>query len=115
MNNEKKDMAVSGNNNMQYEWMREEVNEFYEAIHLQNQEEIRDEAIGLIRTVQQFNQSLRVLAMWKKVKKDVTLVFPTRKIFLETFSKWHAKKLAKKQAIGVIADDLINVAGLHWK
>ena len=95
MTNEKKNLAVSGNKNMQYEWMKEEVNEFYEAIHLQNLEEIRDEAIGLIRTVQQFNQSLRVLAMWKKVKKDVASVVPTRKIFLETFSKWHEKKLAK--------------------
>ncbi len=100
MTNEKKNLAVSGNKNMQYEWMKEEVNEFYEAIHLQNLEEIRDEAIGLIRTVQQFNQSLRVLAMWKKVKKDVASVFPTRKIFLETFSKRHEKKLSKnKQSV----------------
>lgn len=34
--------------------MKEEVNEFYEAVHLQNIEEMRDEAVGLIRT---FNNS----------------------------------------------------------
>ena len=34
MTNEKKDLAVAGNKNAQYEWMVEEVNEFYEAVHL---------------------------------------------------------------------------------
>jgi chorismate mutase len=89
--------------------MVEEVNEFYEAIHLNNMEEIRDEAMGLIRTVQQFKDSKRVVALWKKVRRDVARVFPTRKIFLETFSKWHAKKLAKNQALGVVADDLLRI------
>jgi chorismate mutase len=89
--------------------MVEEVNEFYEAIHLNNMEEIRDEAMGLIRTVQQFKDSKRVVALWKKVRRDVARVFPTRKIFLETFSKWHAKKLAKNQAFGVVADDLLRI------
>jgi len=32
MTNSKKDMAVAGNKVAQYEWMVEEVNEFYEAI-----------------------------------------------------------------------------------
>ena len=102
-------MAVAGNKVAQYEWMVEEVNEFYEAIHLNNMEEIRDEAMGLIRTVQQFKDSKRVVALWKKVRRDVARVFPTRKIFLETFSKWHAKKLAKNQALGVVADDLLRI------
>jgi hypothetical protein len=109
MTNSKKDMAVAGNKVAQYEWMVEEVNEFYEAIHLNNMEEIRDEAMGLIRTVQQFKDSKRVVALWKKVRRDVARVFPTRKIFLETFSKWHAKKLAKNQALGVVADDLLRI------
>ena len=109
MTNSKKDKAVAGNKLAQYEWMVEEVNEFYEAIHLNNVEEIRDEAMGLIRTVQQFRDSKRVVALWKKVKRDVSRVFPTRKIFLETFAKWHAKKLAKNQALGVVADDLLRI------
>jgi hypothetical protein len=109
MTNGKKDKAVAGNKVAQYEWMVEEVNEFYEAIHLNNMEEIRDEAMGLIRTVQQFQDSKRVVSLWKKVKRDVSRVFPTRKIFLETFAKWHAKKLAKNQALGVVADDLLRI------
>jgi chorismate mutase len=109
MTNGKKDKAVAGNKVAQYEWMVEEVNEFYEAIHLNNMEEIRDEAMGLIRTVQQFQDSKRVVSLWKKVKRDVSRVFPSRKIFLETFAKWHAKKLAKNQALGVVADDLLRI------
>jgi len=109
MTNSKKDKAVAGNKVLQYEWMVEEVNEFYEAIHLNDIEEIRDEAMGLIRTVQQFRDSKRVVALWKKVRRDVAQVFPNRNIFLDTFAKWHAKKLAKNQAIGVIADDLLRI------
>jgi hypothetical protein len=109
MTNSKKAKAVAGNKLAQYEWMVEEVNEFYEAVHLNNVEEIRDEAMGLIRTVQQFRDSKRVVALWKKVKRDVARVFPTRKIFLETFAKWHAKKIAKNQALGVVADDLLRI------
>jgi hypothetical protein len=114
MTNEKKVYAVAGNKVFQYEWMKEEVNEFYEAIHLQDIEETRDEAMGLIRTFQQFKGSLRVVALWKKVRRDVLLVFPTRKIFLETFDKWHAKKLKKNQAKDVVSDDLIQVAKMKW-
>jgi hypothetical protein len=114
MNNEKKALAVDGNKVFQYEWMKEEVNEFYEAIHLQDIEETRDEAIGLIRTFQQFHGSKRVVALWKKVRRDVSLVFPTRKIFLDTFAKWHKKKLLKNQAKDVISQDLIKIAKLKW-
>jgi hypothetical protein len=114
MTNEKKSYAVAGNKQFQYEWMKEEVNEFYEAIHLQDIEEIRDEALGLIRTFQQFIGSKRVVALWKKVRKHVLIVFPTRKVFLETFSKWHAKKLLKNQAKDVVSEDLIQIAKLKW-
>ena len=114
MTNEKKAKAVNGDKLIQYEWMKEEVNEFYEAIHLQDVDEIRDEAIGLIRTFQQFQDSKRVVALWKKVRKDVLLVFPTRKTFLETFAKWHHKKLLKNQAKDVVAEDLIRISKLKW-
>lgn len=114
MTNEKKDLAVAGNKNMQYEWMVEEVNEFYEAIHLNDPEEIRDEAMGLIRTVQQFSGSKRVVALWGKVRKDVAVVFSSRAVFNATFKKWHAKKLAKKQALGVVVDDLLQVTRIRW-
>jgi hypothetical protein len=114
MTDAKKTLASNGNKVFQYEWMVEEVNEFYEAVHLGNVAEVQDEAMGLIRTVQQFHESKRVVAMWKKVRKDVAQVFPTRKIFLETFAKWHAKKRAKNQAEGVVAEDLARVARLKW-
>ena len=55
----KKLSAVSGDKNAQYEWIIEEVNEFYEAINKKDNEEI-----GLIRTFQQFNNS-RVKKLWK--------------------------------------------------
>jgi len=114
MTDEKKNLAVNGNKMYQYEWMKEEVNEFYEAVNLGNNEEIRDEAIGLIRTFQQFQHSKRVVTLWKKVRKDVLLVFTTRKIFLDTFTKWHIKKLKKNQAKDVVPEDLINIAKLKW-
>jgi len=114
MTNEKKINAASGNKLCQYEWMREEVNEFYEAIYLQDIAEIRDEAIGLIRTYQHFHDSARVVALWKKVRNDVSSVFPTREIFIETFEKWHAKKLKKNQAKDVVYEDLIKIAKLKW-
>jgi len=114
MTDEKKNLAVNGNKLYQYEWMKEEVNEFYEAVKLANNEEICDEAIGLIRTFQQFQNSKRVVALWKKVRKDVLLVFTTRKIFLETFNKWHIKKLKKNQAKDVVPEDLISIAKLKW-
>jgi hypothetical protein len=114
MTDDKKTNAVLGNKLCQYEWMKEEVNEFYEAVFFQNIEEMCDEAMGLIRTFQQFQDSKRVISLWEKVRNDVVCVFPTRKIFLETFSKWHEKKLKKKQAMDVTAKDLIHIAGLKW-
>ena len=114
MTDAKKTLASNGNKVFQYEWMVEEANEFYEAVHLGNVSEVQDEAMGLIRTVQQFHESKRVVALWKKVRKDVARVFPTRKIFLETFANWHAKKRAKNQAVGVVAEDLARVAHLKW-
>jgi hypothetical protein len=114
MTAEKKTQATNGSKIFQYEWMKEEVNEFYEAIHLEDIEEIRDEAIGLIRTFQQFQHSKRVVSLWKKVRKDVLCVFPTRKIFVEAFGKWHKKKLQKNQAIGVTPEELIHISKLKW-
>ena len=115
MNTEKKTHAVNGNKLFQYEWMKEEVNEFYEAIYLEDIEEIRDEAIGLIRTFQQFQDSRRVVSLWKKVRRDVVDVFPTRGIFVEAFVKWHRKKLQKNQAKGVTPEELIQISKLTWK
>jgi hypothetical protein len=66
----KKKDAVDGNENAQYEWMVEEVNEFYEAVNNKDEKEIKDEAMGLIRTYQQFNID-SVKKLWKKVKKDI--------------------------------------------
>lgn len=114
MTNEKKTHAVNGNKLFQYEWMKEEVNEFYEAIHLEDIEEIRDEAIGLIRTFQQFHDSKRVVSLWKKVRKDVVYVFPTHGIFIEAFGKWHKKKLQKNQANGVTPEELLRISKIKY-
>ncbi len=115
MTSEKKTNASNGNKLFQNEWMKEEVNEFYEAIYLEDVDEIRDEAIGLIRTFQQFQDSKRVVSLWKKVKKDVLRVFPTHQIFIEAFGKWHKKKLQKNQALGVTPEELIQISKLKWK
>jgi hypothetical protein len=67
MTAEKKTHAVNGNKLFQHEWMIEEVNEFYEAIYLEDIDEIRDEAIGLIRTFQQFQDSKRVASLKERM------------------------------------------------
>lgn len=114
MTTEKKAHATNGSKVFQYEWMKEEVNEFYEAIYLEDVEEIRDEAIGLIRTFQQFQDSKRVVSLWKRVRRDVINVFPTRRIFVQAFDKWHKKKIQKGQAADVTSEDLIYISKIKW-
>ena len=109
MTDEKKNKAVNGYKKYQYEWMIEEINEFYEAVSMKNKENFRDEAIGLIRTYQQFMDSKRVCKLWKKVKEDVRKVYPTKSIFLKSFKKWKIKKTKKKQALGVEAEHLLKL------
>ena len=109
MTDEKKNKAVNGYKKYQYEWMIEEINEFYEAVSMKNKVNFRDEAIGLIRTYQQFMDSKRVCKLWKKVKEDVKKVFPTKSIFLKSFKKWKIKKTKKKQALGVEAEHLLKL------
>lgn len=111
MTDDKKKAAVDGDENSQYEWMVEEINEFYEAVNIGDTEEIKDEAMGLIRTFQQFNNS-RVKKLWKKVKKDITDVFDSRKDFTDAFQKWHAKKLKKGQAKDVTEEQLLKISAL---
>lgn len=106
--------AERGCHSCQTEWMREEINEFYEAIALGNRTEIEDEGMGLIRTYQQFQGCSDVVELWEQVRGDVLRVFPSRDTFEAAFDKWHKKKLAKKQAIGVVAQHLIDAAGLVW-
>jgi len=115
MNDTKKMCAAeSGCHACQIEWMREEINEFYEAVSKSNRAEIEDEAMGLIRTYQQFQGCSVVVELWKQVRDDVLAVFSSRAMFEAAFDKWHKKKLAKKQAIGVKVEDLIHEAGLVW-
>ena len=109
MTDKKKNKAVDGYKKYQYEWMIEEINEFYEAVSMKNKVNFRDEAIGLIRTYQQFMDSKRVCKLWKKVKEDVRKVFPTKSIFLKSFKKWKIKKTKKKQALGVEAEHLLKL------
>ncbi len=115
MDDAKKRCAVeSGCHSCQTEWMREEINEFYEAISNEDHHEIEDEAMGLIRTYQQFRDCFGVVELWKQVRNDVLQVFPSRNLFEAAFDKWHKKKLLKNQAIGVVVQDLIDASGFSW-
>lgn len=112
MTKEKKKFANEGKKIYQLEWMKEEINEFYEAIFLQNKKEILDEAIGLIRTAQQFSESKRVIAWWNKVYPDVKKVFSNKREYNKAFKQWKKKKTLKGQAKGVTAESLRDFAGL---
>ena len=112
MTKEKKKFANEGKKIYQLEWMKEEINEFYEAIFLQNKKEILDEAIGLIRTAQQFSESKRVIAWWNKVYPDVKKVFSNKREYNKAFKQWKKKKTMKGQAKGVTAESLRDFAGL---
>lgn len=114
MTKDKKGQAVNGNKNVQNEWMIEEINEFYEAIDIGDWNEVLDEAMGLIRTAQQFSGSEKVMEKWNWVSSDVRKVFVNREIFEDTFNKWHKKKLEKGQAKGVISMDLLEFAGISF-
>ena len=92
MTKKKKKMAVKGVKKYQLEWMKEEINEFYEAIYIKNENEALDEAIGLIRTAQQFSNSKRVINWWNKVSSDVKKVLSNKKNFKKAFKKWKYKK-----------------------
>ena len=115
MTDKKKKMAVMGVKEHQLEWMNEEISECYEAIYLNDKNEILDEGMGLIRTAQQFGGSKRVIAKWLKVRSDVKKVFYSKKVFNEAFRKWKIKKTKKGQAKDVVAEDLIKFAKLVWK
>ena len=112
MTKKKKKMAVKGVKKYQLEWMKEEINEFYEAIYLENENEVLDEAIGLIRTAQQFSSSKRVIYWWEKVSSDVQKVLSNKKKFHKAFIKWKYKKTLKGQAKDVVAQNLIDFADL---
>jgi len=114
MDDDRKKCAVDGCEYCQTEWMVEEVNEFYEAVHNGDTDEIEDEAIGLIRTYQQFRSCPNVVSLWEKVRNDVREVFTTRVQFEGAFKKWHSKKLLKKQALDVTAQQLIDIGGWSW-
>ena len=112
MNKTKKDLAVEGNKKYQLEWMKEEINEFYEAINNQDEAEILDEAIGLIRAAQQFLESKRVLFWWEKIHNDVKTVLSNKQKFDKAFVQWKKRKTLKKQALNVTKKSLINFAQL---
>lgn len=115
MTPEKKTAACKeGNKIAQNEWMIEEINEFYEAVNNEDEDEILDEAMGLIRTAQQFQDSKRVMKKWELVKSDIFKVFSKKKTFIKTFKKWHHKKICKNQAIGVKPEHLIDFAGFTY-
>ena len=89
-----------------------EINEFYEAINNQDEAEILDEAIGLIRAAQQFSESKRVLFWWEKIYTDVKTVLSNKQKFDKAFVKWKKRKTRKKQALDVTKQSLIDFAKL---
>ena len=111
MTDQKKKLAVKGVKKYQLEWMTEEINEFYEAIYLQNLSDILNESIGLIRTAQQFRNSKRVLKKWRLVSGDVLKVLFNKKIFTKAFKLWKQKKTIKHQAKGVKVQHLMRFSG----
>ena len=108
----KKKKAIEGVKKYQLEWMKEEINEFYEAINNQDEAEILDEAIGLIRAAQQFSESKRVLFWWEKIHTDVKTVLSNKQKFDKAFVQWKKRKTLKKQALNVTKKSLINFAQL---
>ena len=111
----KKMLAVGGDFACREEWMIEEVNEFYEAIENQDIDESLDEAIGLIRTAQQFEDVPKVKNLWDRVKKDIYALFQNEKKRFEiAFDEWHKKKIKKGQALGLKMDDLIGWADMKF-
>jgi len=115
MTDEKKKLAVEGVKKYQLEWMNEEINEFYEAVDNGNKREILDEAIGLIRTVQQFVGSKRVVRQWEKVANDVRKVLANKGDYEKAFKRWKKRKTAKGQAKGVEAVNLEKFGKLYKK
>ena len=113
MTKEKKNLAEQGQKKYQLEWMKEEINEFYEAIYLNNKNEILDEAIGLIRIAQQFCESKRVIYWWQKVIDDVKIVLSKKSEFKKAFSKWKIRKESKGQAKNVTSKSLIDFANMY--
>ena len=112
MTPQKKKFAVEGKKRFQLEWMKEEINEFYEAVSIGDKAEILDEAIGLIRTAQQFSESKRVMKWWFKVSPDVKMVLSSKKEYQAAFKKWKSKKAKKNQALCVTSECLSQFAGL---
>ena len=45
--------------------MVEEINEFYEALSMKDEVELRDEAVGLIRIYQQFMGSVEITSLFR--------------------------------------------------
>jgi hypothetical protein len=45
--------------------MVEEINEFYEALSMKDEVELRDEAVGLIRAYQQFMGSVEITSLFR--------------------------------------------------
>ena len=96
MDDNKKTLAILGHVPSQREWMREEINEFREAIHLGNREEIIDECFGLLRTAQQFPITLEMLLE--------EAFFISSVMFMCDLDREYAKFAAKKHAKGQASD-----------
>ena len=112
MNKTKKRLAEHGDKTYQLEWMKEEANEFYEAVVKGDRDEILDEAVGLIRAAQQFSDSKRVLAWWRKVEPDVKIILANKQLYAKAFAEWKRKKTKKNQAKGVTSGMLVRFARL---
>lgn len=124
MTNAKKIAAQEGVLSMQEEWLQEEIHELFEAAYLHNleaasctgqslaqlQAEVIDEAMGLIRTVQQFPRASYILTDSTKAMRVLTGVIEELVMagkFSAEYRKYEAKKHAKGQALDMTLEAMM--------
>lgn len=101
----KKTLALLGHVSEQEEWMREEIQEFLEAMHLNNRADIIDEGLGLLLTAQAFPNTLALLKPYEFYVQTLMhmIHLPTE------YAKFAAKKHAKGQASSMTLEGLVQV------
>ena len=81
-------------------------------LSIRRQNEILDEAIGLIRTASTIFRIKKSYGMWNKVSSDVKKTLSNKKEYNKAFKEWKKKKTLKGQAKGVTSKSLSDFAGL---
>ena len=101
----KKTLALLGDKAAQLEWMREEIHEFHEAIHLGNRPEIVSECFGLLRTAAQFPETIDMLN--KELFYIQSVMFMTH--VPSEYARYEREKHEQGQALGMTLASLLDV------